>query len=255
MLMVGTLQCRGTYRASEGLYNNFVRSQRGFLDANANVLKAHFMRENGVNRGQAEYDRFGTSLANQYSSRLDDPDYCDTVHHFARLAARASNDELLALADAVAEPPRSGVCRPSNYQHDRPAFDDARDDYVRNEEPLPPPRIVISDPADSPVAPALVQEAKAESEPAPLVAPEAPFATASAEEAVPAPVAPEAKVALIQQVEAEPAVDPTSPSRDDALKAAIVALQSAVVALQAVSASGEPGPVDAVEVPASGTSR
>src|SRR3712207_3600789 len=63
MLMVGTLQCRRSYEASEDLYNDFIYSQRGFLDANAYVLKGHFSRENGVERGQSAYDRFGTSLA------------------------------------------------------------------------------------------------------------------------------------------------------------------------------------------------
>ncbi len=261
MLMVGTLQCRGHHRASVDLYNDFVASQRGVLDANSYVLKSHFMRENGISQGQSAYDRFGTSLANQYSAQLDDPEFCETVHHFARLAARATTEELLELADAVAEAPRGGVCRPSQYSFEESRLDDGRDDYARRREPLPPPRVVISDGTEAALEakPAFVEAVDAP-QPAPAPAP-APAVAEAKETSVPVPA--EAKLELIQQVNAEPAVAlaaPAAPGRDEALQAAIVALQSAVAALQAASAPdasalGEPGPVKAVEVPAAGTSK
>lgn len=270
MLMVGTLQCRRSYRASEYLYNDFVRSQRGFLDANAQVLKAHFMRENGIDGGQNAYDRFGTSLANQYSEQLDDRAFCETVHHYARLAADATREELIELAEVVAEAPQSGICRPSQYQFDRPARDDGADDYARREPP-PPPRIAISDGTE--VRPAVMQQAlnappapepevqvaaapEPEPQPEAAAAPEPVPAVqlAAAEEPAPAPVPAEAKVELIEQVKADVAVAQAGPGREEALQAAILALQSAVVALQAASAtSGEPGPVKSVDVPGAGT--
>lgn len=265
MLMVGTLQCRRSHQASIDLYNDFVTSQRGVLDANSNVLKSHFMRENGISQGQHAYDRFGTSLANQYSAQLDDPEFCETVHHFARLAARATTDELLELADAVAEAPRGGVCRPSQYRFEHPRYDDGRDDHAARREPLPPPRVLISDGTEVAVAatPAIVQEAAAAAEAAPAAVnvatiEPAPAPAVAEVSGAPAPLPVEAKLELIEQVKAEPAVAPApaAPRRDEALQAAIAALQSAVVALQAASApeAGEPGPVKAVELPSGGTS-
>src|SRR5687768_571150 len=51
-LMVGTLQCRSKNSAAVELYNAFIIKQRGLLDSNAQVLKTHFVRENGIQEGQ-----------------------------------------------------------------------------------------------------------------------------------------------------------------------------------------------------------
>jgi hypothetical protein len=269
MLMVGTLQCRRSYQASEGLYNDFVVNQRRFLDANIQILKARFTRENGEAAGQAAYDRFGTSLANQYSEQLDDPEFCRTVQQFARIAAGASRQELLELADAVAAPPASGFCRPSAYGFDQDRVSDRRD-------PPPPPRVAIASDVDGPAPiavaavtatpePTLAQAAPASAaEPEPAAASDAKLelaaaAPVAAADPLPALVPAAAKLELIEQVKAEPAASPDSPKRGDALQAAIAALQSAVVALQAATAAetdgGEPGPARVVEVPAGRSSK
>jgi hypothetical protein len=52
MLMVGTLQCKGANSAAVESYNRFVTKQRGLLDANNYVLKAHFLREAGIEKGR-----------------------------------------------------------------------------------------------------------------------------------------------------------------------------------------------------------
>jgi hypothetical protein len=115
MLMVGTLQCKGANSAAVESYNRFVTKQRGLLDANNYVLKAHFLREEGIEKGGAAYDGYATSLANNRAARLGDPAFCPTVETFATLAEAASAAELQRLAEMVSEPPASGTCPPSNY--------------------------------------------------------------------------------------------------------------------------------------------
>lgn len=247
MLMVGTLQCRHRSRQSEHLYTDFIESQRGALDANSAILKARFERENGYGGGQVDYDRFGTALANRYSEQLNGPADCATVHRFAWLAARAGRQELLRLADLVAEPPVTGLCRPSYEMADRHSL---------------PPRIAIADPAESApagAAPVMVADATGAGGKLERVLEAAsPAATPD----LPAPAEPIVQAA--SQIEIAPAPAPV-PSRDDTLKAAIVALQDAVTALQAASVlppaepaggaavdaqAADPGSVVVVDVPA-----
>ena len=115
MLMVGTLQCKGANSAAVESYNRFVTKQRGLLDANNYVLKAHFLREAGIEKGGAAYDGYATSLANNRAARLGDPAFCPTIETFVTLAESASAAELQRLAEMVSEAPASGTCPPSNY--------------------------------------------------------------------------------------------------------------------------------------------
>ena len=114
MLMVGTLQCKGANAAAVEAYNRFVTKQRGLLDANNYVLKAHFLREQGIEKGAAAYDGYATSLANNRAARLGDPAFCPTIDTFVTLAEAASAPELQRLAEMVSEAPASGTCPPSN---------------------------------------------------------------------------------------------------------------------------------------------
>lgn len=235
MLMVGTLRCRHHSRASEYLYTDFIDNQRGTLDANNAILKARFERESGYARGQGAYDRFATALANQYSEQLAEPGFCTTVHHYARQAAYADSRELLRLADAVAEPPRTDRCRPAD---DMVAAGAGQDHYDRGaHRGPPPPRVAVADPgapfgeatAPVPAEPVIVAEAGADKLERVMEVAQAP---------APATVQPAA------QVEGPAAAD-----RDEALKTALLALESALAALQAATAAmPEPAaPVAAVE--------
>ena len=114
MLMVGTLQCKGANSTAVESYNKFVTKQRGLLDANNYVLKAHFLREQGIEKGGAAYDGYATSLANNRAARLGDPAFCPTIDTFVTLAESASSAELQRLAEMVSEAPASGTCPPSN---------------------------------------------------------------------------------------------------------------------------------------------
>lgn len=125
MMMVGTLQCRNIHQSAVDSYNDFIIKQRGLLNSNAYVLKAHFMRENGIKGGQEAYDNYGTALANRHASRMDDRTFCSTVDTFVRMAAAASPPDLWVLAQSMSDPPESGPCPPSNYVMADPATEEA----------------------------------------------------------------------------------------------------------------------------------
>jgi hypothetical protein len=276
MLMVGTLQCRNSNRYSVELYNDFIMNQRSFLDANSYVLKARFMRESGISGGQAAYDRFATTLANRYSAELDRSEFCETVEDLARLGADAGREELLRLAESVAEAPDSGGCAASNYRFDPAAEEAGLPDYAKKHSPPPPPRIRI-DEAPATVATALTVPAVPPAATAASI-PAAPAAAAESKEAIiqqvmaeavpavaspaipaeaplPAPVA--AAADLPSAVAAHPAIVSAAaplpaaaqPDREQALQAAIIALQSAVSALQAASAPTAAADPTIVNVP------
>lgn len=239
MLMVGTLQCRRQYPAATDGFTAFVRNQDRVLVANNEVLKGRFMRESGVDRWQADLDRFSTSLANLYSGRIDDGGYCRMMVRTAWDAADADPAQLARMAQAFSDAPVSEACEVR--VHAAPV--------------IAPPKVAISDALRAEPLPPIPPIAG-------VVAPEAPATTLAEVEPVPAPdleplaavaeadaIAAEAEVIAAAAapepgpvVEAEVAtasaapVEAAAPSRDEALAAAVAALQSAVVALQAVSA-------------------
>lgn len=235
MLMVGTLRCRLGGRAAEANYNDFATRQHNVLGANAYVLKAHYLRENGIQAGRTAYDQNVTLLANKHAARLDDPSFCATVAAYARMAASASSEDLLVLAQSVVEAPVSGPCRTSGAYAEAAAL-----------PPMPayaPPVSYTADPYEAP-APAVAMPATYEPEPprlepAPMASPLSPVpavAAAPSEQAVPvrlaateipnAPVIPPAEAAPV--VASAPAATP-----EQALDAAITALQAATAALKA----------------------
>jgi hypothetical protein len=210
MLMVGTLQCRSSNKFAVERYNEFVTRQRGLLDANAYVLKTHFLRENGIQQGQGAYDGYATQIANMQSAKAADPGFCASVDTFVRMGTDATQADLLVLAQSVSEAPASGPCPPSNYMA-------AKSDSG----------------ADQADAAAAVTVATPETKAAvvePGAASDAPAAAAT-----PAVVETAAEVPAPAK-----AVTPPAPSRDEALRAAIAALQSATAALQAATAPAAP---------------
>lgn len=114
-LMVGTLQCRSKNSSAVGQYNAFITKQRGLLDANAQILKTRFLRENGAKYGQAAYDRYATALANENSADSGASDYCANIDTLIRMATAASQPDLLVLAQTMSVAPVSGPCSPSYY--------------------------------------------------------------------------------------------------------------------------------------------
>lgn len=216
MLMVGALQCRVANPQSIVRYNEFVTKQRGALDANATVLKTHFLREDGIQQGQSAYDRFATARANGHSAKAAAPEFCGNVDSFMRMATSASQGDLLILAQSLSPAPASGACPPSNFAASEPAA------------PAPAGVAVAAAPISEAAATASAPE------------PAAGVTVAAKEEAVVTPAVATEKTAVAAPALADKAPAPTPVSREDALQAAIVALQSAATALQAASASGVP---------------
>ena len=250
MLMVGTLQCSKVNANSHALLNNFVELQRNTLMANADILKDHFIRENGMDGWQGASDTFETSMANLYSARIDDGGYCDSVDSFVRLASGASRPDLLLLAKSVADAPVGGLCTADDYSFTRPAGGGKVNgvDGVRIHR-LPPkialsdalPRLPVEATINAPVVSEFVAPTVIAVEPADTSATEVRLAKTE-DIATPAVLVEEAapvEVAAVVQDDMSADEDET-PTKDDALNAAVLALQSAVTALQAVSTSAKP---------------
>lgn len=164
MLMVGTLQCRRRDPAATESFTAFVRNQDRLLVANNEVLKGRFMRESGVDRWQADLDRFSTSLANLYSGRLDDGGYCRMMVRTAWDAADANGAQLARMADAFSDAPVGGACEVRMHAGRVGPPKIAISDALRS---APPPIPPIVEPAVEVVAPEAPVTVLAEVEPAP----------------------------------------------------------------------------------------
>lgn len=235
MLMVGTLRCRIGGHAAEANYNEFATRQHNVLGANAYVLKAHYLRENGIQAGRAAYDQSVTLLANKHASRLDDPSFCATVSAYARLAASASSEDLLVLAQSVVEAPVSGPCRTKGAYAEAAALPPAPV-YA---EPAYAPPVSYETPTGAAVMPATYEPEPPRFEPAALPAmaplpPEAPIVAAA-----PPPVEKASVKLASTEIANAPVIPPVEAAAapvatpEAALEAAITALQAATAALKA----------------------
>lgn len=109
MLMVGALHCRSRAESTAEAYNRFADNQRGALKHHAKALKRHFKRADR-HGADALYDRYNTSIANQYSRNFDRGELCWTVSSLAKEAAEADREGLLALAASYTRPVTEPVC-------------------------------------------------------------------------------------------------------------------------------------------------
>jgi hypothetical protein len=103
LLMMTTLKCGSAGSAIEAQYNSFVAKKKTLLVSHNNVLKARFMRENGIGQGQAAYDSFTTGLANSHSSRAQSAHFCEMGGTLLTLAEGSTEDELSTLARSFSE--------------------------------------------------------------------------------------------------------------------------------------------------------
>lgn len=123
-LMVGALACRGTEHGDfPGRYAAFVDANRGALKSHADALRAHFRRSFG-RAGEAELDRFVTSLANELShaSMTGTGRYCAQQQPLFERAARTATPDLTRLAAerAAAHRPQAPDCADRRVAADRP---------------------------------------------------------------------------------------------------------------------------------------
>lgn len=106
LLLVGALKCRSASPAILDSYNKFVETRRDILAENSFLVSAHFINIHGSSSGKIAFANYESKLANQFSGRAEDPISCARIGAYSRLAARASESDLLELASAVAPLPQ-----------------------------------------------------------------------------------------------------------------------------------------------------
>lgn len=103
MLMLGSLRCRGVNNEIEAKYSAFVEKKMGLLSSYNNVLKARFMRVNGIAEGQQAYEQFNTKLGNGHAVLAQAGGYCQMTETLLTLATEARDRELPQLATNFSE--------------------------------------------------------------------------------------------------------------------------------------------------------
>jgi hypothetical protein len=105
-LMVATLRCRAMGYDKEAAYNGFVVANRSALTEANGLIKAQFDHGYGHD-GATYYDRFATSLANQFGGDATDGGICDRMAAAAEEGAAAAGDvgKLVALAESFGPAP------------------------------------------------------------------------------------------------------------------------------------------------------
>lgn len=112
-LMVATMRCSAMGINILPAYNEFVRTNRSTIQSANNVIKAQFNTGFGA-RGQVEYDRFTTALANAYGADATNVEICRETADHARDAVDARGDiqRLVDIVEAMGQTPRlpGGQC-------------------------------------------------------------------------------------------------------------------------------------------------
>jgi len=221
MLMVGALKCTSPGYDVAGHYNNFITSHRTALAGHNDVLKVHFIREQGIREGRRAYDSFTTGLANAHSSaaQATPAAFCQNVNTLVGLASTAAPGDLEALAETIAERP-VGVGESCNLPGTVAGYPESSGYAVT----APSTTAVLSDPN----AP---QTAVAQTPQTGGLTPVQPQASGNASASAPTEVA----TAIGPQATSTT----PQPSAAEALHAAALAVQAAAAALEA-SAAGSP---------------
>lgn len=216
MLMFDALKCQDTLPATVDSYNGFLDKRHDLIVSSKNRVREHFLRLLGPAEGYTASDRYETRAGNRAASGAIDPERCETTGMYARLAANASEDDLVAMAGLLAKDTEVATCRGDTPALSRPA------------------RMVI--PVWEKKAPAF---AKAATQPLPAV--EGPPVAPAVPGAVPA-------VAVVAN--AAPAAVPPVPAPAPAPVVPAPALVEAVATAPAPAAAPQPVVVAAVSAPA-----
>jgi hypothetical protein len=229
-LMVGALHCRDKTPQVVETFNRFVTAHGALLQANHNILKNHFEREEpDYGGGSRAYRDFLTLAGNQHSATPAARDIgdCDSIIALSRMASGLPEGGLLMLAESLTKAPASGPCRPSQYTFEEaplPGSDIAQSIEDRDSwEPLDP----IADSTASAPLTAAGADSAAEKK-----------VLAQAPEDVPA------SGALDTAAEASGTPAISQAPNGDAMQTAVAALQAATAALQMAmqSAGTQPSP-------------
>ncbi|WBO21881.1 hypothetical protein [Sphingomonas abietis] len=95
MLMVAALRCRAAHIDISADYDGFVIAQKDALAAANLVIKRHFADEGG---NQADYDRFATSLANNFGDDATTEQTCAEAAALAHEGSAAAPAQLEQVA-------------------------------------------------------------------------------------------------------------------------------------------------------------
>jgi hypothetical protein len=211
-LMVQALKCQDTLPAAVDGYNRFLGNKRGLLLNSRHVIEGHFVRGMGTMDGTVAATNFQTRLGNRTSSDSISPERCRQSGAYSRIAAAASDDDLLDLARQLAPADALDACPASVAPAALPGRMNVQVWHRRAPVPL-------TIPAPEPVA-----------APAPVLAADpAPSLQPAVAVVAPAPVAAPAAI-----VAPAAAVKPAAPAgKADQ----VAALQAAVAALNLVAAS------------------
>lgn len=103
MLMLGTLKCQSANPQIASKYDAFIQKKSGQLNSYNSILKARFMRTNGIADGQRFYEEFNTRLGNWQSGSAQPGNVCEITDTLLTLATNADRDELPMLAQSFSE--------------------------------------------------------------------------------------------------------------------------------------------------------
>ena len=99
--MIDALKCRDTIPATADSYNEFLSKRRDPLLADKYTVQAHFVRLLGPVAGMNAATDYDTQASNRLSTSPIDVKRCETTALYARLAASATDDDLLVLASML----------------------------------------------------------------------------------------------------------------------------------------------------------
>ncbi|WP_174293378.1 hypothetical protein [Sphingomonas bacterium] len=105
MLMVDALKCRTTLPAGVESYNKFMDEKGEVVSKSKRTVQAHFVRQYG-SEGMVKSTDYDTKRSNETAAPIVNVHSCDRVAALSRIASRATDDDLLILAETLA---RSGA--------------------------------------------------------------------------------------------------------------------------------------------------
>lgn len=237
-LMTDALKCQDTIPATADSYNSFLNKRHDLVIATRGRVREHFVRLLGPTEGAKTSDEYETRAGNRAASAPIDPQRCETMGVYARLATTAAEEDLGAMADMLAPVSGINVCPTELATRARPArmvipVWEKKAPAFANLKPAPSPVTVAMA-----VAPVAALQAPAEAAAAPIIA-AVPVAVAApapieAVATVPAPAAfvqpAVLPVADAPKLAEAPVVDRTATLK--ALQAAAAALAQIAVTLQ-----------------------
>lgn len=103
MLMLGSLKCKSANSEITNKYTTFIEKKNGQLRNYNTILKARFMRVNGITDGHHAFEEFNTKLGNSHSGSVQTASYCQTIDTLLTLAIGAGDQELPLLARNFSE--------------------------------------------------------------------------------------------------------------------------------------------------------